>query len=74
MGWWVCAGLIVLTAVAVVQLCRAFTVGKINAGAADFSRSTSPGCFWFQVTLTFIVALLLGFAILNTLYHSLIGR
>jgi len=56
MEWWVWIGGLCIVAFCSRQLWRAFTISKINAGAVDFTRDTSPVTFWFLVGLCLITA------------------
>jgi hypothetical protein len=57
-AWWVWIGGLCIVAFGSRQLWRAFTIGKINARAVDFTRSASPVTFWFLVSLYLIMVAL----------------
>lgn len=60
MKWWVWIGCIVVFAFASRQVWRAFTIGKVYARGAYFTRSAYPVTFWFLVMLYGIGAILFG--------------
>lgn len=60
MSWWAWIVALMILGWGSVQLRRAVTVGRINAGIGDFSRSESPGFFWFQVSMVAITVGVFG--------------
>jgi len=70
MSLWVWMGSLALFVWACFQLWRAATIGRINAGVVDFTRSDGPISFWFQVVTTTIVAILFGGGMLIVLARS----
>jgi hypothetical protein len=70
MPWWVWIGNVALIAWAIVQLWRAKTRGKISGGVADFTRSSDPIAFWFQVGLNLLVIILFGGGALLVAAHA----
>jgi hypothetical protein len=60
MPWWAWVVGIAMVVWACVQLRRAMTLGKINAGVVDFTRASDPPWFWFQVGVNLLVVVLFG--------------
>ena len=71
MPWWVWIGSVAMVAWGIVQLWRAKTLGKINAGVVDFARADGPIAFWFQVILNLFVVVLFGGAMVLVAVHAL---
>jgi hypothetical protein len=71
MAWWVWIGSAVLVTWSSVQLWRAKTLGKINAGVVDYTRTRSPIAFWFQVGMSALCVVIFGGAMLLVAAHDL---
>jgi hypothetical protein len=67
---WAWIGGVALVGYTAFQLWRAATLGRINAGVVDFSRSDSPLAFWFQVFMFALCGMLFGGGMLVVIAHS----
>lgn len=64
MAWWAWIGCVAMVALGSRQLWRAFTLGKVYARYAYFTRSDSPVTFWLLVGFYFFGVVLFGGGIL----------
>ena len=67
---WAWIGCVALVGYTAFQLWRAATLGRLNAGVADFTRSNSPVAFWFQVFMFALCVILFGGGMLVIIAHS----